>query len=83
MSQAEEAISRNIQRAMSDDGPPRIRADMELVILAKDSAKGVVLVGGLGPFGVGRMWFKATDHFRQKATYAEAPEVAYVKKEKR
>lgn len=75
MPTAEETIQKNVERALSDDGPPGIRVDMETCVLAKDTTNGFVLIGGLGPFGVGRMWFRTSEWHRSRPGWDSAPEV--------
>jgi hypothetical protein len=62
---------------MEDERPPRLRYDMETVILGKDTKEGVVLLGGLGCMGVGRMWFYLQSYHLDLVGWNEAPEVEY------
>lgn len=49
-------IEGNVAKAMADDGPPGIRTDMGLCVVAKTEGGGECLIAGFGPFGVGQMW---------------------------
>ncbi len=65
----DEAIAENIAKAR-DDGP-RIRGDYNTSILAR--GEGAVLIGGLGGFGVGRMWAADAPRFAAYPGYSTAP----------
>jgi hypothetical protein len=43
-------------------------------IVARDRARGYVLLGGLGGMGVGEMWFPDGEDMRKKEGYDQAPE---------
>lgn len=66
----------NVSKAMSDERFPRLRSDFTQVIICKTVDGSECLVGGLGPFGVGCMWFKNTDgHMNHYPTFESAPVV--------
>ncbi len=44
---------------------------------ARDRARGVVLLGGLGGCGVGKMWFRDDGGFSNHVGYVDAEEVPY------
>lgn len=46
-------------------------------ILAKDSQKGFVFLGGLGAVGVGRMWTATTEKHKSHPEYAQAKETEF------
>lgn len=64
----------NFLKAVTEPLHDGIRTDMGNVILARNY-KGEVLVGGLGPFGVGKMWFKETEGNKQWHGYLSCPMV--------
>ena len=65
MQKIEEAQSRNIAKALRDG--PGLSYGYSTWIEAKCSRWGAVLIGGLGGFGVGKMWAKEDPKFH--ATY--------------
>lgn len=44
------ALRSNLQKTMTDDRGPRLRSDLQQVVIAKDTKNGAVLLGGLGSF---------------------------------
>ena len=52
----------------------RLHYGLKSFIIAKDSARGYHLKGGLGALGVGQMWFKTEDKDREDPEYQNAPE---------
>lgn len=58
------------------EGGPRLSSGYQIFVVAKDSKKGRVLLGGLGAMGVGQMWM-TMDHTRdsQRPGWDEAPEI--------
>lgn len=66
--------------SINDDGmwPPRLHIGLNdnLHIVARDRAKGNILVGGLGVMGVGQMWSpEDSEHHASYPGYEDAPEV--------
>ena len=59
---------------MVSDREPRLRWDRPTPVIARDRARGYVLLTGLGVMGVGTMWFPDDGHYDGHKDYEEAPE---------
>ncbi|MCK9357628.1 MAG: hypothetical protein M0R22_10890 [Dehalococcoidia bacterium] len=71
---AREALERNLDEAMGEDGPLGLRM-RELPVMAKDTERGLILEGGFGPFGIGTMWVPLEPyHHMTKAEWDSLPE---------
>lgn len=66
---------RNLQRVL-ERGEPSLSHDCETVIVARDSARDCVLVGGMGALGVGRMWVEREARHNSYPGISTAPESA-------
>lgn len=53
---------------------PGLRYSTRTWVLAKDSKRKRVLLGGLGCMGCGQMWFDDKDKYKEDPTYKDAPE---------
>ena len=69
--EARAVLNENLADVLQNGPGLRYRS---ICILAKDTAHGAVLVGGLGGMGVGQMWFPETEYHKRSAGYADAPE---------
>lgn len=69
----ERAIANNIETVMREG--PGLRYSQQTVVLARDRVNGLVLLGGLGGMGVGRMWFMDGPQYVDYLGYADAPEL--------
>lgn len=66
----------NIAKCTADG--PAIRYDYNVWVVARDDKAKQVLLGGLGLFGVGQMWFNNADGcYNDNPTYASAPQAEY------
>lgn len=54
---------------------PGLRYSMGIFVIAKDTKNREVLLGGLGSFGVGQMWFGITEYNRQYEGFDDAPDI--------
>ena len=72
----DEEINQRAEHNMLDvlEHGPRLAYGRSTWIVAKDTARDLVLVGGLGGMGVGQMWFTASDDHKADPTYADAPQ---------
>lgn len=68
---AGEAIQHNANVYLA--GGARLTTDYIVYVLARDPANGRILLGGLGAFGVGQMWFDELERHRQYSGYEHAP----------
>lgn len=75
MSEASDVVDRNVHRVLTDEGPPRLRYDMETAVIGKDTKRRMVLLVGFGPFGTGRMWCRMGEEDEKKPGWNDAPEV--------
>jgi len=56
-----------------DERGPRLSIHQRHWVEGKTEDGKYVLLGGLGAFGVGQMWFTTTDDVRDDPTFADAP----------
>jgi len=56
-----------------DERGPRLSIHQRWWIEGKTADEEYALLGGLGAFGVGQMWFTTTDDVRDDPTFADAP----------
>jgi len=56
------------------DGP-RLRYNYNVWVEAKDTESDQVLLGGLGSFGVGTMWFPMSERHKKLPGFDTAPEI--------
>lgn len=69
----EKLQAENFEKFLEDG--PRLRADYNVWVEAKDTEHGMVLLGGLGGCGVGNMWVPLTERHKEYLGFTEAPEV--------
>ena len=78
--EAAKVVETNLDLVMNDPGPPRLRYDIGLAVVAK--AAGSTLLVGFGPFGTGRMWCRHETYMEELPGWADSPTVVRVGKEK-
>lgn len=54
---------------------PGLYYDIKSYILVKDTSRGMVMLGGLGGLGRGRMWRVTSESDKESSSYDEAPEM--------
>jgi len=76
----EKGISEEAREVMRDnvadaiENGPRLSYGRGICVLARNSLRQTVLLGGLGGMGVGQMWVGDSDNVKRYAGYDEAPE---------
>lgn len=70
-STVEEVVAHNLQ--VTIDQGPCLSYRYQKFVVARDPAKGLILIGGLGGLGVGQMWSSESERHKALPGYDEAP----------
>jgi len=68
--------SENFKKFLADG--PRLRYDYNVWVVAKDTARNKILLGGLGGCGVGEMWVDMEERHRECPGFDDAPETPLI-----